>query len=278
VKNANPVSWRLALVLIAVLALVACDKHAVGRSPSIPPLPPSSTGSAPVVAYSYEVVHAWPHDRGAFTQGLVVRNGNFIESTGLNGESSLREVEITTGRILKQVTVPREYFAEGCVVFGGKIYQLTWQNHKGFIYDADTFGPLGEFRYDGEGWGLTTDGQSLILSDGTNRIRFLDPATFQVTRTIAVLADGKPVERLNELEFIRGEIFANVWQTDQIVRIDATTGMVRGTIDFTGLLAAQDRAPDTDVLNGIAYDAAADRLFITGKRWPKVFEVRLKAK
>jgi glutamine cyclotransferase len=224
------------------------------------------------------VVATWPHDRGAFTQGLVFRNGSFLESTGLNGQSTLREAEVKTGQVLKKVPVPSQFFAEGLAVLGDQAYQLTWQSQKGFVYDVDTFRLEKEFAYEGEGWGLTTDGKALILSDGSNRIRFLDPATFQVLRAIEVKDDGKPVTRLNELEWIKGEIFANVWQTDEIVRIDPTTGQVRGVIDFSGLLAPQDRGPETDVLNGIAYDAVDDRLFVTGKRWPKIFEVRLKAR
>jgi glutamine cyclotransferase len=226
--------------------------------------------------YTYEVVATLPHDPGAFTQGLQFRDGTFFESTGLNGRSSLRAVDAATGRVLRQVTVPAEYFAEGLAIIGAKAYQLTWQHHKGFVYDADTFRQESEFKYEGEGWGLATDGTSLILSDGTSRIRFLDPATFAVTRSITVMAGDKPVTQLNELEYIKGEIFANVWQTDEIVRIDPATGRVRGVINFSGLLAPQDRGPGTDVLNGIAYDAATDRLFVTGKCWPKIFQVRLK--
>jgi glutamine cyclotransferase len=180
--------------------------------------------------------------------------------------------------VLKQVTVPPAYFAEGVAVVGEEVFQLTWQNRKGFVYDVDTFQLKKEFAYEGEGWGLATDGKSLILSDGTSQIRFIDPVTFSVTRIITVTMEGRPIAQLNELEYIRGEIFANVWQTDDVIRIDPASGNVRGVIDFSGLLAPQDRAPDTDVLNGIAYDAKNDRLFVTGKRWPRVFEVRLKLK
>jgi glutamine cyclotransferase len=257
--------------LLIVLALAGCEKRDDGHA-SIPQAP-----SEGVSHYTYEVVHIWPHDTRAFTQGLVFRKGSILESTGLNGESSLREVEWQTGRVVKQVTVPRQYFAEGLAVLDAKAYQLTFKNQKGFIYDADTFQMLGEFTYDGEGWGLTTDGRLLILSDGTSRIRFIDPTTFMVVRTIEVQDGGKKVDRLNELEFIRDEIFANVWQTDRVVRIDAETGRVRGVIDFTGLLAPADRKAMTDVLNGIAYDPENDRLFVTGKCWPKLFEVRLKS-
>jgi glutaminyl-peptide cyclotransferase len=279
VKNANPVS-RLHWILLAAIAslAVACGRNAGGQNLSVPPSPvvgEIDPSGAPA-AYTYEVIGTWPHDRTAFTQGLVFRNGGFLESTGLNGHSSLREVELKTGRVLKQVALPSEFFAEGLAVLNGHAYQLTWQNHRAFSYDADTFRREREFSYEGEGWGLATDGQSLILSDGSNRIRFLDPETFKVLRTIEVSAAGKPLDRLNELEWIKGEIFANVWQTDRVVRIDPATGMVRGTIDFSGLLAAADRGRETDVLNGIAYDPATDRLFITGKNWPKIFEVRLK--
>lgn len=273
-KNANLLSCSAAGLLALLLGLAACAKSSPTRAPSVPQSPPAA--NAAPVRYTYEVVASWPHDRRAFTQGLVFRNGELLESTGLNGQSSLREVEIATGRVTKQIEVARQYFAEGLAVIGDRAYQLTWQNGRGFVYDADTFRLLQDFSYEGEGWGLTTDGRELILSDGTSRIRFIDPATFRVLRTIDVTREGKPVVRLNELEWINGEIFSNVWQTDEIVRIDPATGQVRGTIDFSGLLAPQDRSPDTDVLNGIAYDAANDRLFITGKRWSKIYEVRLK--
>ena len=274
------------MLLAAMVAVTACRKSpAEAAVASVPPSPPDpvaapatghSAAAMPVVRYTYQVLRVWPHDRGAFTQGLVFRGGRFIESTGLKGRSSLREIDPATGRILKQVSVPAQYFAEGVAVLGANAFQLTWQNHKGFVYDVDTFQLQKEFAYEGEGWGLTTDGRSLILSDGTARIRFLEPGTFAVTRSIDVKMDGKPVDHLNELEFVQGEIFANLWQTDEVVRIDPTTGRVRGVIDFAGLLPRSERGPDTDVLNGIAYDAAADRLFVTGKFWPKIFEVRVK--
>jgi len=275
VKNANLHSRAAVGLLVVLVALTACAKSSPSRAPSVP-TSPATANSAPV-RYTYEVLASWPHDRRAFTQGLVFRNGELLESTGLNGQSSLREVEINTGRVTKQIEVARQYFAEGLAVIGDRAFQLTWQNGRGFVYDADTFRLLQDFSYEGEGWGLATDGHELILSDGTSRIRFIDPATFRVLRTIDVVREGKPVVRLNELEWINGEIFSNVWQTDEIVRIDPATGQVRGTIDFSGLLAPQDRSPDSDVLNGIAYDAANDRLFITGKRWSKIYEVRLKA-
>jgi glutamine cyclotransferase len=276
-KNANPVSRHGGLLLFSVLALAGCGQSTAEKPASVPASRATENPDEPpaIVRYSYEVLAFWPHDRAAFTQGLVFHQGNLIESTGLNGRSTLREVELETGRVLKQVVLAPAYFAEGVAVIGSQAFQLTWQSRTGFVYDVDTFQPQMEFAYEGEGWGLTTDGSMLILSDGTSRIRFLNPAGFAVMRTIEVTQEGMPVDRLNELEYIHGEIFANVWQTDEVVRIDPDTGKVRGVIDFSGLLAPQERRADTDVFNGIAYDRENDRLFVTGKRWPRVFEVRL---
>jgi glutamine cyclotransferase len=226
-------------------------------------------------AYTYEIKNVYPHDRGAFTQGLIYKDGILWESTGQYGESSLRKVDLKTGKLLKFVPVPREFFAEGMTVFRDKVFQLTWQNNKGFIYAPADFAKTGEFKYAGEGWGLTHDSDSLIMSDGTSQIRFIDPETFAVRRAVAVTEEGRPVAELNELEYVRGEIYANVWQTDRIVRIDPKTGNVTGTVDLAGILPEADRNADTDVLNGIAYDEAGERLFVTGKHWPKLFEIRL---
>ncbi len=228
--------------------------------------------------YTYEVRHVYPHDPAAFTQGLIFRDGILWESTGLNGQSSLRKVELESGRVLKRIDVPQQYFAEGMTVFRGRVFQLTWQAQKGFIYDPETFQPLGEFAYSGEGWGLTHDAESLIMSDGTNRIRFLDPVSFETKRTISVTVNNRPVNELNELEYVKGEIYANIWRTDRLARIDPQTGRVLGWIDLTGILPAPERGALTDVLNGIAFDEAGDRLFVTGKLWPKLFELRLKRK
>jgi glutaminyl-peptide cyclotransferase len=227
-------------------------------------------------AEQYEVVHTYPHDRGAFTQGLLYLDGALYESTGLNGRSSVRKVELETGKVLQKVDVPPAYFAEGLAELNGKLYQLTWTNHTAFVYDLKTFEHETNFLYVYEGWGLTTDGKSLILSDGTDQLRFINPSDFSVERTIEVRENGLAEFNLNELEYIKGEIFANVWQTDDILRIDPATGNVLGRINFAGLLKPEDRDATTDVLNGIAYDATGDRIFITGKCWPKLFEVRLK--
>ncbi len=270
--------WSILPVLGLVLGgVVGCDAKRQSASTSSSAASTATTPAAPV-SYTYEVVHSYPHDPGAFTQGLIFLNGEWIESTGLNGKSSLRRVEFATGLVSRIIRVPSEYFAEGMTVIGNKVYQLTWQHQKGFVYDLATFNLEREFAYTGEGWGLTTDGKSLILSDGTNQIRFLDPATFAVTRTISVTRDGQPVRLLNELEYIRGEIYANIWQSQSIARIDPATGRLLGLIDLYGLLPDSERTPDTDVLNGIAYDAATDRLFVTGKRWPKIYEIKLRPK
>jgi glutamine cyclotransferase len=258
------------VLLVAMALSTGCTRGDARAPQSIAPLPASGVGH-----YRLEVLHVWPHDAGAFTQGLLFYGDALVESTGLYGQSRLREVDWRTGSVRKEVTIPQQYFAEGLAVLGGKAYQLTWKHEVGFIYDADTFQRLGDFHYSGEGWGLTTDGTHLILSDGTNRIRFLDPRTFEVARTIEVKLDGNPRDRLNELEWVHGQLFANVWQTDSILRIDPATGSVRGVIDCAGLLSPADRRQNTDVLNGIAYDEKADRLIITGKNWPKLYEVRV---
>jgi glutamine cyclotransferase len=226
----------------------------------------------------YEIVNTYPHDSTAFTQGLIFQDGALIESTGLERHSTLRRVELQTGKVLQKVDVPSYFFAEGMTLFGGKIYQLTWKGQKGFIYDPKTFEKTGEFKYTGEGWGLTHDADSLILSDGSDKIRFIDPNTYEVKRTIAVRDAGNAVEEINELEYVKGEIYANIWHQDRIARIDPADGRVKGWIDLSGLLKPGDVTDEEAVLNGIAYDEQGDRLFLTGKLWPKIFEVKLKQK
>jgi glutamine cyclotransferase len=253
---------------LVLLLLLACSSSA----------PQAGQHAGPPPVYTYEVRDSYPHDPAAFTQGLVIQDGALFESTGLHNSSSLRKVDLRTGRVLKRVDVPSEYFAEGMTIFRGKIFQLTWQTHKGFVYDPDSFEKTGEFAYEGEGWGLTHDEQFLIMSDGTNSLRFLDPSSFQVVRTIKVFDGARPLTQLNELEYIKGEIYANIWQTDRIARIAPASGEVLGWIDLTGLLKIKNDSEPVNVLNGIAYDEAQDRLFVTGKLWPKLFEIKLKRK
>lgn len=229
--------------------------------------------------FSYTVVHTYAHDPAAFTQGLEFADGFLYEGTGLNGKSTIRKVKLETGEVLQQRSVSSEYFGEGITIWRADLYELTWQSHIAFVYDRLTFNPKRTFSYSGEGWGLTHDDTSLVMSDGTASLRFLDPATFAERRRVTVTEGGVPVARLNELECVKGEILANIWLTDRIARIAADTGRVTGWIDLSGLLSAADRAsmvdPAAAVLNGIAYDATGDRLFVTGKLWPKVFEIRI---
>src|SRR5262245_60210147 len=236
-----------------------------------------SPGQPPVPTYGYQVVRSYPHDRAAFTQGLIFRDGVFYEGTGLNGRSGIRKVKVETGEVLQMKPLAQEYFGEGITDWNGQIVQLTWQSEVGFVYDMKTFEQTKRWTYTGEGWGLTHDGTRLIMSDGSSQLRFIDPATLKETGRITVRDGNSPVERLNELEYVKGEIFANVWTTQRIARISPKDGRVTGWIDLTGLLSSMERA-NTDVLNGIAYDAAGDRLFVTGKLWPRVFEIKLTRK
>ena len=225
--------------------------------------------------YGYQVVRVYPHDRAAFTQGLEFRAGFLYEGTGLNGHSSLRKVKLETGAVVQQANLPAEYFGEGITVINQQILELTWRSQTGFVYDQNSFRRLRSFNYQGEGWGLTNDGADIYMSDGSAEIRCWDASSLREKRRIKVHDGAKLIERLNELEFVRGEIYANVWQTDRIVRISPSDGRVLGWINLFGLLSAADRAEQVDVLNGIAYDVLGDRLFVTGKLWPKLFEIRV---
>lgn len=269
------------MMLTAVWGLYACQPPSettasppAGQSTASPAeTPPPS--DVPIPVYRYRIVNTFPHDKNAFTQGLEYHNGYLYESTGLKGESSLRKVELRTGRILRIHRLAPEYFGEGMTILGDRIYQLTWQNGICFVYDLNTFRQITQFRYYGEGWGLTNDGKYLIMSDGSDTITFRDPETFAEVRKIRVRANGKPVEMLNELEYIEGEIWANIWYSDMIARIDPQTGIVRAWIDMEGL-PVPNRTSE-DVLNGIAYDRQNKRIFVTGKRWSKLFEIELVA-
>jgi glutaminyl-peptide cyclotransferase len=233
--------------------------------------------AAKLPVYGYQVVRTYPHDPRAFTQGLQYVDGYLYEGTGQVGQSSIRKVELETGKVIQKRDVPPPHFGEGITVWKNELFEITWQTNVAFVYDKDTFEPRRQYKYVGEGWGLTHDATSIYMSDGTDQLRVLDPATFAERRRIKVTAISAPLKNLNELEFVKGEIFANVWQTEFIARIAPASGKVTGYIDLTGLLAASERA-NTDVLNGIAYDAVHDRLFITGKWWPKLFEIKLVAK
>ncbi len=230
-----------------------------------------------IPAYSYRVLNTFPHDPEAFTQGFAFEDGYFYESTGLRGRSSLREVVLETGEVTRMTALAPAYFGEGLAIVGDRIIQLTWRSQVGFVYDKATFEQIDQFTYPTEGWGLTYDGNHLIMSDGSSFLYFLDPDTFQRTHQVQVIGPGGPIRRLNELEYINGEVFANVWKTDRIARIEPETGHLLAWIDLEGLLAPEDRTGSEDVLNGIAYDPGEQRLFVTGKLWPKVFEIELVA-
>jgi glutamine cyclotransferase len=225
--------------------------------------------------YTYEIINSYPHDREAFTQGLVYEDGVLYEGTGRNGYSELRKVELQTGKVLQKYELSEEFFGEGVTVYGNKIIQLTYLSNVGFVYQKETFELLQEFNYTTAGWGITNDGKHLIMSDGTQKLYFLDPETFQQVRHIEVQDRGVSVWRLNELEYVKGQIYANVWPSERIARISPKTGQVLGWIDLRGLLTQQENVMQVDVFNGIAYDKEKDRLFVTGKLWPKLFEVKL---
>ncbi len=225
--------------------------------------------------YTFKVIRDYPHDPAAFTQGLVYLDGFLYEGTGLNGQSSLRKVRLETGEVVQHVDLPPEFFGEGIAIVKNKVIQLTWQSHVGFVYNLADFKLLRQFPYPGEGWGLTSRGNEIFMSDGTAEIRVLDAVTFKEKRRFTVRDGATPIDQLNELEFVEGELFANIWQTDRIARISPQTGKVLGWIDLAGLLSPVYRRQDGAVLNGIAYDSVHKRLFVTGKLWPKIFEIQL---
>jgi len=225
--------------------------------------------------YTYKVVKAYPHDRSAFTQGLEFHNGFLYEGTGLNGKSTLRKVRIEDGQVLQKIDISAQYFGEGITLINGEIVQITYQSQTGFVYGLNDFALRRKFNYTGEGWGLTNNGREIFFSDGSAELRVLDPKTLAEKRRIKVHDGARPVEQLNELEWVNGEIFANIWGTDRIARIAPQTGTVTGWIDLAGLLSPMYRTQAVDVLNGIAYDMAGKRLFVTGKLWPFLYEIQL---
>ena len=255
---------HLAIIVIVTVALVIGS--AVLFLPNDKPAPPN---------YTYEVVKVYPHDQNAFTQGLVIENGVLYEGTGLYGNSTLRRVDLETGNVTQLYLLPADFFGEGITVFEDKIIQLTWLSKTGFVYDKNSFDLLREFSYTTEGWGITNDGTQLIMSDGTATLYFLDPETFEKVGQVEVYDNG-PVTNLNELEYINGEVYANIWREDKIAIIDPQTGQVKGWIDLTGIYTQENSDPNS-VLNGIAYDAEGDRLFVTGKMWSQLFQIELTA-
>jgi glutamine cyclotransferase len=265
----KPIPFRMLIALAALLVFLLVMRL---RLPGYHSIPKNLGANA-----SITVLAKYPHDSAAFTQGLLYADGLFYESAGLYGQSTLRKVEPKTGAVLLEKRLDAQYFAEGLALLEGKLYQLTWKENTGFIYDPQDFRQLGTFSYPTEGWGLTTDGSSLILSDGSATLYFLDPQTLQTTRALQVNLDGAPLDRLNELEYIRGEIYANIWYTDLIARIDPTSGEVVGVIDCGSLRDGEGAPGPNDVLNGIAYDARGDRLYLTGKNWPWIYEVSLRS-
>lgn len=258
----------IALLFISLLFMNGCTKDKG--------IPPGDSSKPPV--YTYEIVKSYPHDEKAFTQGLQFYNGYLWESTGEEGESSVRQVELETGKVLKITPLAADLFGEGLTIFNGKIYQITWQDRKAFTYDLNTLQKINEQTYEYEGWGLTTDGKNLIATDGSNVIRFLDPNTLQMVNQFEVKNKNSKVNDLNELEYIKGEIWANIWKKDMIVRIDPKDGKILAWVDLSGLRPKETYRDNESVLNGIAYDEQNGRLFVTGKRWPKIFEIRLKHK
>jgi glutamine cyclotransferase len=232
-----------------------------------------SDGSTPL--YSYRIANTYPHDPAAFTQGLVFEDGFLYEGTGLNGRSSLRKVDLASGKVVQMCNLSSEFFGEGITVYGDRIFQVTWQSHLGFVYDRGDFELLDTFEIATEGWGLTHDSSNLILSDGTSKLHFIDPDTYEETGAVEVHDGGTQVSNINELEYVDGEVFANIWLTDLITRIDPASGLVIGWLDLNGLLEQFDGNASVDVLNGIAYDREGGRLFVTGKLWPRLFEIEL---
>lgn len=301
---------RLYFLILFVFLSFGCDKKEANRTnlnmnanksnaaAATPTNTAATTATGSVPVYTYEVVKTYKHDPNAFTEGLFFRDGFLYEGTGEQGRSGLRKVELETGKVVQQQALGADSFGEGTTFLNGVIYQLTWQEETAYSYDADTFKPLKEFRYQGEGWGLTTDGTNLIMSDGTHMLKFINPETFKTVRSIPVIQEnGKPLYWINELEFIKGEIWANIWHSDQaqtsltmqgtlpnlgkpntIARIDPQSGKVIGWIDLQNISPDDAKRDPENVLNGIAYDAANDRVFVTGKQWKKLFEIKVKPK
>jgi glutamine cyclotransferase len=276
---------RILLMALAISASLGCsdgpEVPANNRSVSNT----NTAKAAPLPVYGYEIVNTFPHDPKAFTQGLLFHNGYLYESTGQEGASSVRKVEIETGKVLQKFDLPNDNFGEGIALHNGQIYQLTWRNKMGRVFDVNDFKLIREFTYQGDGWGLTSDGTHLFMTDGTHVMRVMDPENFRSVRMIAVMReDGKPLMQLNELEYVKGEIWANIWHSEQpdilgkpnhIARIDPANGKILGWINLDGISPDDVKRSDENTLNGIAYDSQNDRIFVTGKNWRKLFEIKL---
>ncbi|NOT48849.1 MAG: glutaminyl-peptide cyclotransferase [Acidobacteria bacterium] len=286
---------RFSLLILLALMAVSCGDVPKNSSPNTSVNKNANTKTE-VPTYTYQVVKSYPHDPNAFTQGLIFRDGFLYEGTGEEGESTLRKVDIATGKVLQKFALRSEIFGEGLTAIGDKLYQISWQNGLAWEYNLSDFKMLREITYTGEGWGITTDGTQLIMSDGTHLLKFIDPQTFKTTRTVPVMQDsGKPLYLLNELEWVKGEIWANIWHSEQtatgttqgrmpniarpntIARIDPASGHVTGWIDLAGISPTDqdDKDKQENTLNGIAYDEAGDRLFVTGKNWKKLYEIKV---
>lgn len=267
----------LLFLMTSVTLIVSCDKKSESVAQSIELHNVNSTQPAwkSFSSLTFQTVRELPHDPLAFTQGFLLHEGLWIESTGLEDQSSIRRVEVETGKVLLMKELKGDFFGEGATVLDGEIYQLSWKNQQGFVFDATTLAWKKNFSYNGEGWGLTTDGKQLIMSDGTETIRFYDPTALKFTHTIEVKKSGQPIKMLNELEYVEGEIFANVWQTNEIVRINPTSGEVLGVIDLSDIDKAEEKKSVDHVLNGIAYDNDKKLLYVTGKCWPKIYQINL---
>jgi glutamine cyclotransferase len=283
-NNSAPVSKRPAIkfILIGVVFIsgvaglnFACSGPAATEKPG-PANANQTTVATQARKDAYDIVGITPHDPDAFLQGLVWYDGGFYEGTGLEGRSTLRRVEYPSGKVVKSINLTPDLFGEGVAQVGDQLMQLTWKSKRGFVYDRESFRLLREFTYDTEGWGLTYDGTNLILSDGSSMLSFIDPQTFKLIRKLPVIMNGHPIDQLNELEYIEGEIWSNVWQTNYILRIDPTTGQVKSYFDMTGLL--QHPTGHEDVLNGIAYDPQTKRIFVSGKLWPNIYEIKVRGR
>lgn len=265
-------------VNLLLLGIIVCACNCNPDVPGAGTKPADDNSVFIPMALGYRIVAEYPHDTGAYTQGLIWHEGHLVEGTGKEGESNLRRVDLLTGKVIKEVKNAKEIFGEGITFLNGRIYQITWQNKKGFVYDANTFKPIGEFAINTQGWGLTTDGTDLIYSDGSSNLYFLDTATFREKKRVGVTDNFGPVSNLNELEWINGRVWANRYQTDLIYEIDPSSGRVLTRVDFSGL---KEKAgftvadPLDQCLNGIAYDSSGRRMFITGKYWPRLFEVKI---